>query len=77
MSLSSAERGRFERVLDTYASDKSVIVRVSAIQALTDMVKQDPSLRSKALRRLREALASGTPAERARARKLLQALGSK
>jgi hypothetical protein len=71
LSLPQAERVRFEKILDVYASDKSAIVRVSALQALADLAEQNAALRIKALNRVRAALRSGTPAEKARARRLL------
>ena len=47
-------------------------MRVSATQALTDLAQQDGTLRTQALRRVRAALASRTPAEKARGRTLIQ-----
>jgi len=51
-----------------------VIVRVSAMQALVDLAAFDQRLRHLVHRRLRRVLKTGSPAERARARKLLPGL---
>ena len=56
----------FERL-----SDKSGLNRTVAMQALMDLSESDAGLRARVTPIVREALESGTPAMRARARKLL------
>jgi len=51
--------------------DKSGLNRTMAMQALMDLSAQDAALRSRVLPIVFESLESGTPAMRARARKLL------
>ena len=71
LRLSHRQRQDLAWVLDRYAIDSSAIVRVSALQALADLAVVDVALRAKALARIRAGVARGTPAVRARARKLL------
>jgi hypothetical protein len=52
-------------------TDKSGLNRTMAMQALMDMSVADPGLRSRVLPFVQQALERGTPAMRARARKLL------
>jgi len=54
-------------------TDKSGLNRTCAMQALMDLSENDPALRARILPILREALASGTPAMKARAKLLLKA----
>ena len=49
VSLSLAQRLRFAKLLEDYFSDRSAIVRVSAMQALTDLAQQDRTFRKQAL----------------------------
>ncbi len=70
-----AYRTRVVRVLRRYLADrKSSITRALALQGLADMTRQEPSLLAAVRRTLTEAQRSGTPAMRARARKLLRHL---
>jgi hypothetical protein len=68
------KRTRIAELLKHYSFDKSVIVRVSAMQGLADLAKADNTFRLLALRRINSALLFGAPAEKARARKLLRDL---
>ncbi len=74
LALSASERRTLVSALREYAQDASVIVRVSAMQALVDLAAFDQRLRQLVRRRLRRVLKTGSPAERARARKLLPGL---
>ncbi len=56
----------FERLLD-----RSGLNRTMAMQALMDLSERDAGLRARVLPVVRESLEGGTPAMRARARKLL------
>jgi hypothetical protein len=66
------KRVKIAGVLKDYCFDKSVIVRVSAMQGLADLARADNTFRLLALRRVNFALRFGAPAEQARARKLLR-----
>ena len=52
--------------------EASGLNRTFAMQALMDLSEDDPALRKRALPIVHEALASGTPALKARARRLLK-----
>jgi hypothetical protein len=58
-------------ILKIYLQDTSSIVKTFAMQALADLAQQRPALRPAVLRQLQNLTASGTPAMRARGRKLL------
>ena len=68
------EGRRVYQVLREYLRDTSSIVKTCAMQALVDLTEQTPALRPIVVRRLRTLTAQGTPAMRARGRKLLAAL---
>ncbi|MFO1032576.1 MAG: hypothetical protein U1E15_00185 [Hyphomicrobiales bacterium] len=70
LQLAAAERSRLFQCLETYRTDKSRIVRVSALQGLFDLALTDESLRPAVRLHLETALSTGSPAEKARARKL-------
>lgn len=74
LELSTAERQRAAAALQRYLEDRSSIVKTFAMQALVDLAGQDPSLRETARQILEQALRTGTPAMKARARKLLKGL---
>jgi HEAT repeat protein len=74
--LSRAEwnHREWKRVLDIildYLNDSSSIVRTFAMQALADLSRQAPEIRPIALAHLQELTAIGSPAMKARGRKLL------
>jgi hypothetical protein len=68
LRLSTREHSAVVAILSDYLTDRSSIVRTFALQSLADLLQDD------ARGILEEASASGTPAMRARARKLLAAL---
>ena len=74
LPLNARERQRAAASLEDYLEDRSSIVKTFALQGLTDLAKNDPDLRPSVVERLREAERSGTPAMRARSRKLLPRL---
>jgi len=75
LSLSAAERRDAARVLMRWCNtDPSAIVRVCALQALCGLADVDARFRAAALRHVSKALAGGSPAERARARRLIARL---
>lgn len=74
LRLSSAERQRAATALLLYLDDRSSIVKTFALQGLADLSQSDAALRTKVMHLLEDALHSGTPAMRARARILLKKL---
>jgi HEAT repeat protein len=75
LDLSGQERKRVYRVLLTYLSDRSSIVRTFAMQALADIARDAPALLPAVRRHIAELTLVGTPAMKARGRKLLGELG--
>lgn len=71
LKLSVPECRRAAAILQSYLDDSSSIVKTLALQGLADLTRQDPSLLPQALDLLRIHSRSGTPAMRARGRKLL------
>jgi hypothetical protein len=74
LELSAAERLRAAAALQRYLEDRSSIVKTFAMHGLVDLARHDPALRETAKQTLEEALRTGTPAMKARARKLLKGL---
>jgi len=71
LPLNPKERQLALSLLNNYLEDRSSIVKTCALQGLADLAQDDPSTRPKVLEILREAARSGTPAMKARSRKLL------
>lgn len=74
LSLDAAEKAQAVAILEDFFADRSTIVRVNALEALVLLARGDEHLEAIARRRLAAALETGRPAERARARKLLERL---
>jgi HEAT repeat protein len=74
LELTAPERQRVAAALLHYLEDRSSIVKTFAMQALVDLAGQDHTLRETARQILEQALRTGTPAMKARARKLLKGL---
>ena len=74
LALSSKERQRAISLLNSYMQDRSSIVKTFALQGLADLAHDNASIRSTVIETLREATRSGTPAMKARGRKLLHEL---
>ena len=74
LPLSAKERARAAASLELYLEDRSSIVRTFALQGLADLAQQDSSLRAPGVDLLRQAVRAGTPAMKARSRKLLARL---
>ncbi len=72
LRLTPIECQRAATALQLYLDDRSSIVKTFALQGLTDLSQDDAPLRSKVKHLLENALQSGTPAMRARARHLLK-----
>jgi len=71
LPLNARERQLAVSSMDSYLEDRSSIVKTSALQGLADLAQHDSSLRHKVVELLRESTRNGTPAMRARSRKLL------
>ncbi|MGC1685309.1 MAG: hypothetical protein WA734_06795 [Candidatus Acidiferrales bacterium] len=71
LALNPKERQIAAALLNDYLQDRSSIVKTFALQGLADLAQDDPGLRPEVLESLREATRSGTPAMKARSRKLL------
>lgn len=71
LKMNHVERQLATAVLQNYLEDRSSIVKTFALQGLTDLADDDPELRVKVIETLREATRKGTPAMKARSRKLL------
>jgi HEAT repeat protein len=71
LMLSAKERQATIASLNRYLEDRSSIVKTFALQGLADLAQQEPNIRSRVAEILREATRKGTPAMKARSRKLL------
>jgi len=71
LRLNAKERQQALSLLTGYLEDRSSIVKTFALQALADFAAQDPSIRPTVTETLRQAARNGTPAMKARSRKLL------
>ena len=74
LELSAQECKRVASILRAWLSDKSRIVQTFSLQALSDLSKQDPGLRSEVRRLIEEKIRSGPPSVQARGKKLLKEL---
>jgi HEAT repeat protein len=72
LPLTAGESRRAARIFRSFLKDRGSIVKTSALQALADLSRHDPGLRSEVLERIEEALRTGTPAMKARGRNLLK-----
>lgn len=71
LRLNARERRLAISSLNRYLEDRSSIVRTFALQALADLAENDPGIRPSVIELLRESTRTGTPAMKARSRKLL------
>ena len=74
LALNAKERQRAAALFEDYLEDRSSIVKTFALQGLADLARNDSVMRSSVIELLRAAERSGTPAMRARSRKLLARL---
>lgn len=72
LKLKPAQRSRILELLQHYLLDRSSIVKTCALQGLSDLALQDAQLKFKVLDILHRIGCEGTPAMRARTRKLLK-----
>lgn len=75
LKLTAAQRRRLTEILRVYLSDTSRIVKTFAMQALAEIAIEDARLRPPIVAQLKELTRTGSPAMRARGRKLLTQLG--
>ncbi len=71
LALNANERQCAADSLRGYLGDRSSIVKTFALQGLFDLAQNDHDLRSSVIELLRRAESNGTPAMKARSRKLL------
>jgi hypothetical protein len=71
LTLNAKERQAAITSLSTYLEDRSSIVKTFALQGLSDLAQVDSRLQPKVIEILRDATRNGTPAMKARSRKLL------
>lgn len=74
LSLSQAERKRAVATLLAWTNAPSSIVKTLAMQALADLALHDEKLHPLVLRHIQELVVIGTPAMKARGRKLIDLL---
>jgi hypothetical protein len=75
LALNARERQGTIASLHGYLEDRSSIVKTFALQGLADLAEAEPTFRAKVIEILAEATRNGTPAMKARSRKLLLRLG--
>jgi HEAT repeat protein len=71
LKLTSSEKRQAILILTDYLRDKSSLVRTFSMQALADLAAHDALLRAEVLPIIERLTRTGTPAMRARGRKLL------
>lgn len=74
LSMTAVERKQAVRILNGYLEDPSSIVRTSAMQALADIARGDQRLQAVIRKTIERFTESGTPAMKARGKKLLTQL---
>jgi HEAT repeat protein len=74
LPLTSRERRRAATIAESYLDDRSSIVRTWAMDALAKLAMDDPELRERVVPLIRGLTETGTPAMRARGRRLLRTL---
>lgn len=74
LPLTAAERKRGRALLGEFLTDRSAIVKTCALQGLTELAQGNRDLRAEVAGIMEQASRTGTPAMRARARKLLPKL---
>lgn len=75
LGLNAKEKHFVMSSLSGYLSDQSSIVKTFALQGLADLAQAEASLQIEVVEILRESARNGTPAMKARSRKLLIQLG--
>jgi hypothetical protein len=75
LSLRHGEISAAFSLLEGYLEDRSVIVKVCAMQAMYELSLREPALRSRLRALVETSCRAGAPAMRARGRKLLARIG--
>jgi hypothetical protein len=76
LPLTGGERERAAAMLRSYLDDRSSIVKTFAVQALTELATGDATLEGEMTELLERSCRTGTPAMKARSRKLLKQLST-
>jgi hypothetical protein len=78
LNLTPEERERVISLLFTWvgSKDRSMIVKVNSLQSLAEFAQEDARLRITLVNTLQEVIQSGSPAMKARSRKLLKGLAA-
>jgi hypothetical protein len=74
LALSGTEKRKVFKILLSYTNDRSSIVKTMAMQALVDMATRYPHFMPEAKQHIEELIVTGTPAMKARGRKLIRAI---
>ena len=74
LRLNANQRQSAMSLLNGYMQDRSSIVKTYALRGLADIAQDDADIRSTVIEILREARRNGTPAMKARSRRLLHDL---
>jgi hypothetical protein len=77
LKLTPKERRATVEILRNYLNDKSRIVKTFVMQALADIAAQDTGLRPAIIKQLKSLTRTGSPAMKARGKKLLAMLKTK
>ena len=77
LRYTSEEEADIIDALNRYLAHKSKIVRVSALEALTDLAEKNQRILKEVISTIRLHVKTGSPAVQARGRKLLKRLNSK
>jgi HEAT repeat protein len=77
LALARSQRARAIRILRGYLDDSSGIVRVSALQALAELSVHDTRLGRQIVSLINQVMTNGTPAVRARGKRLVRELQSR
>jgi hypothetical protein len=72
LRLTASERQRARKALEAYLDDRSSIVKTFALEGLAELARSDVALSPHVKQLLLNAVHRGTPAMKARARKLLE-----
>lgn len=74
LTLDPSELAEVVALLESWLNDRSSIVKTNSLQSLADLAQRHPRLQPQVVRHLQEVGVTGTPAMRARSRKLLKQL---
>ena len=77
LAYSPNEENEIIKALKSYLTHKSKIVRVSALEALTDLAEKNQAITKEVINTIRLHVKTGSPAIQARGRKLLKRLNVK